>query len=135
MIFIDTGPFLARHIERDQHHRTAVAAWRRLAGDGRRCATSNFVLDETFTLLGRRAGYAFAADRARGLLASPSLLILRPVPEDEVQAVELLEKFADQEVSFTDCISFVLMRRHRIRCAFAFDRHFERAGFQVWPQA
>ncbi len=46
--------------------------------------------------------------------------------------MDLFEKYADQRVSFTDCISFVLMRRHKIRQVFSFDRHFELAGFVVW---
>jgi predicted nucleic acid-binding protein len=95
--------------------------------------TSSFVLDETFTLLGRRSSYAFAADRARALLGSTALTILRPEADDEARAVELFAKFADQKVSFTDCVSFVLMRRHRLARAFTFDRHFADAGFELMP--
>ena len=93
------------------------------------------MLDETFTLLGRRSTYAFAADRARALLSSAALTILRPDADDETAAVELFAKFADQQVSFTDCVSFVLMRRHRLERAFTFDRHFADAGFEVLPRA
>jgi predicted nucleic acid-binding protein len=38
----------------------------------------------------------------------------------------------DQKVSFTDCVSFTLMREAGIQTAFAFDSHFERAGFKKW---
>ena len=40
---------------------------------------------------------------------------------------------ADQEVSFTDCVSFALMREAGIRRAFSFDRHFDLLGFQRSP--
>ncbi|MEK9146436.1 MAG: PIN domain-containing protein [Elusimicrobiota bacterium] len=133
MIFIDTGAFLARHVLRDGNHPAASAAWERLGALGQRCFTSNFVLDESFTLLARRAGYPFAAERARNILSSAALTILRPGREEELAALSLFEKFADQEVSFTDCVSFALMRKGRIRRVFGFDRHFERAGFEVWP--
>lgn len=133
MIFVDTGAFLARHLGRDQHHQRAVEAWRRLGMEPARPATSSFVLSETFTLLGRWAGYAFAAKRARALLRSDLLRVLRPGEQDELDAVELFEKYADQQVSFTDCISFSLMRRHGIERAFTFDRHFRLAGFRLWP--
>lgn len=132
MIFIDTGAFLARHLSRDQHHADAVAGWQTLASNGRECCTSNFVLDELFTLLGRRAGYAFAAERARALYASSVLKILRPDRDCEVAAIDLMARYADQAVSYTDCISFRLMHANRIETVFTFDRHFELAGFRRW---
>ncbi len=134
MIFIDTSAFIARYLERDAHHIRAVKAWKNLPRKGIQTYTSNFVLDETITLLGRRSDYHFAAERARNLYASRSLEILRPDHEDESDALRWFEKFADQGVSFTDCVSFVLMKKKRIKTAFAFDRHFADAGFVRWPQ-
>ena len=133
MIFVDTGAFLARHIEADEHHEAGVRGWRRLAAKGEPCSTSNFVLDEAFTLLARRAEYSFAVERARSMYASQVLTILRPTQDDELVSIDFFEKFADQEVSFTDCVSFALMLRTRMRRAFSFDRHFRHAGFEVWP--
>ncbi len=135
MIFVDTGAFVARYIRQDGHHRRCRRAWSEIDRTRTRCFTSSFVLDETFTLLGRRATYAFAADRARALLSSQALTILRPGADDEMESVELFAKFADQQVSFTDCVSFVLMRRQRLERAFTFDRHFADAGFEVMPRA
>jgi predicted nucleic acid-binding protein len=51
--------------------------------------------------------------------------------EDELDALRWMRKYADQRVTFVDCVSFALMRRHRIRAAFTFDRHFKQAGFEV----
>jgi uncharacterized protein len=135
VIFVDTGAFVARYIRQDTEHRRARRAWAAIDRSQSRCFTSSFVLDETFTLLGRRASYSFAADRARALLGSKVLTILRPDADDETRAVELFAKFADQRVSFTDCVSFVLMRRHRLERVFTFDRHFVAAGFQITPAA
>ena len=133
MIFIDTGAFIARYLERDAHHARAIKAWKKLPRKGSRTYTSNFVLDETITLLGRRSDYHFATERARNLYASRSLEVLRPNHEDEIDALRWFEKFSDQDVSFTDCVSFVLMKKNRIKTAFAFDRHFVLAGFESWP--
>ena len=132
MIFVDSGAFLARYAEGDQCHRAALHAWKRLERSSGALFTSSFVVDETLTLLGRRT-YAFAAARADALYASRVLTILRPDAADESAAVDLFRKFADQKVSFTDCVSFALMRRHRLKRAFTFDRHFAAAGFEVWP--
>jgi predicted nucleic acid-binding protein len=132
MIFIDTGAFLARYLPADQHHKDATALWNKIRLTHERCATSSFVLDETFTLLARRASYAFAAEKARIIYAANSLEILRPDSLTELAALNWFEKFADQEVSFTDCVSFALMRGAGIQTAFSFDSHFERAGFKKW---
>jgi predicted nucleic acid-binding protein len=132
-VFIDTGAFLARHLESDEHHEASLAVWRSLEQRKRRCFSSNFVLDEALTLLGRRAGHAFATERGRAWLSSSMLEVLRPQAEDELTALALFEKFADQAVGFTDCVSFALMHRYNIQTAFTFDRHFRTAGFVVLP--
>ena len=51
----------------------------------------------------------------------------------EQKAIVLFAKYADQNVSFTDCTSFELMKQNRIRRAFTLDEHFQRAGFSVTP--
>ena len=132
MIFVDTGAFVARYVQRDQYHPMAVRSWQKFRHQQQRCSTSNFVLDETITLIARTAGYPFAAETARRILSSNWMTVLRPDEEDELQSLELFEKFADQKVSFTDCISFVLMRKGQLTQAFSYDRHFSLAGFQLW---
>lgn len=133
MIFVDTGAFLALWLPEDGHHEAAATAWDELRAHPTRMFTSSFIIDETVTLLGRRAGAKFAAARARNILASESMSLLRPDAEDESAALAAYEKYADQGVSFTDAVSFSLMRRLRIHRAFTFDAHFARAGFSVWP--
>lgn len=135
MIFIDTGAFLARYVAEDRLHAQAVTGWDKLTRERAAAFTSSLVLSETFTLLARRAGYAFAAQRARHILDSGALTVLRPSERQDREALVLFEKFADQGVSFADCASFALMRHHRIKRAFAFDRHFAMAGFDLWPDS
>lgn len=134
MIYIDTGPFLARHLSKDQYHDQARAFWELIRKRGDACVTSNFVLDETFTLLARRAGYGFAVQRAKNIYASDSINILRPSREDELMALDFFEKFSDQHLSFTDCVSFSLMKSEKIGRVFTFDQHFQLAGFRIYPE-
>jgi uncharacterized protein len=128
LIFVDTGPFLALYYMRDQYRAQAARLWTTLE---RPVVTSNHVVDEFATALGRRAGCRFAADRVADLYASPVIDVLQSTREDELDALRWMRKYADQDISFTDCVSFALMRRHRIRAAFTFDRHFKLAGFEV----
>ncbi len=131
-IFIDTGAFLAKEIAADQHHRAAVEFWKRLVGERSLLFSSEHVIDETATLLGRRTNYAWAADWGKDALAS-GIEWLSTSSDDHQEAFKLMRKFADQGVSYTDCVSFALMRREGIRDIFGFDGHFSAAGFRVWP--
>ena len=130
MIFIDTGPFVARYNRRDSYHQECKALWAKLELKRAALVTSNFVIDEVLTLLGRRAGYGFAAETGRILYASHALRVLRPDERDEHRALALFQKLSDQALSFTDCVSFALMERHRVEQAFSLDRHFVVAGFK-----
>lgn len=134
MIFIDTGAFVGRYVERDQHHNAAITFWNELGKSQNRRFTSNLVLSEAFTLLARRTDDRFAAERARMLYASAALRIVRPDAADESAAILLLEKLADQKVSFCDCVSFALMRRLGLSDAFTFDGHFAAVGFHTLPK-
>jgi len=50
---------------------------------------------------------------------------------DELRALALFKKYADQKISFTDCISFAIMQRLHIQKVFGFDRHFRFLGFDL----
>jgi predicted nucleic acid-binding protein len=58
----------------------------------------------------------------------------RAETRDELAALDLFEKLGDQEVSYTDCVSFALMRQAGIGRAFSFDRHFDLLGFERLPR-
>jgi predicted nucleic acid-binding protein len=132
MIFIDTGAWVARFSRRDQFHEQAAAAWAKLKVSNERVITSDSIFVETISLLGRRVGPSAAVEAGRFLHAWNKLTILRATKDDEAAALDLLGKFADQSIGFVDCISFALMRRHRIPTAFTYDRHFESAGFPLF---
>jgi predicted nucleic acid-binding protein len=132
-LFVDTGAFLAKEIAVDQHHVEAKENWRDLSSVGTALYSSEHVLDETMTLLARRTTYAWAADWGRDALTS-GISWLRADEMEWKQALRLMQKFADQSVSFTDCVSFVLMRRAGLREVFGFDRHFTAAGFRLRPR-
>jgi uncharacterized protein len=131
-IFIDTGAFLAKEIAADQHHAAATRCWSEAAGLRYRLFSSEHVLDETTTLLARRTSYPWASDWGKDALAS-GIEWLRADESEWRAALILMRKFGDQSVSFTDCLSFTLMKRAGIRTAFGFDRHFESAGYRLWP--
>jgi hypothetical protein len=135
VIFVDTGAFVARHLGGDQHHAEATRAWQDLARSRERCLTTSFVVDEALTLIGRRAGNRMAAAVGRRLYDSRVLEVHDPSREEQLAALVTLERFADQRVTFTDCLSFGVMKARRIERVFGFDDDFRVAGFLLVPGA
>ena len=123
---------MAKEIAGDQHHAGAVKCWREAEEAGVRLVSSEHVFDESATLLARRASYAFAAEWGVDALDS-GIEWLQAGEGDWRKALVLMKKFADQGVSYTDCLSAVLMKTAGLRQVFGFDRHFEALGFRVWP--
>ena len=131
MIFVDTAAFIAWFCPNDQNHEAAVRTWAALIDESAKLVTSNFIMDETITLLWRRTSNLYAADRAEHLYSSSILHINRVDESHENSGLIYFRKFADQNISFTDCISFVIMEQLSITQAFTFDNHFRIAGFEI----
>ena len=131
-LYVDTGAFVAKEIAGDQFHASARQSWSEVEQRGYRLVSSEHILDESVTLIARRSHYAFAAQWGQDVMAS-GIEWLRAGEEDWAKALVLMRKFADQGVSFTDCLSAVLMKRSGLKRVFGFDRHFDSMGFRVWP--
>jgi predicted nucleic acid-binding protein len=134
-LFIDSGPFVAVANPGDQYEEAATRTWRRLADEPRPLISSEHVLDEVGTAITRTQGASRAAAWLRGQLSSGLIRWLQTASTDLDSAIEWLEKYSDQRLSFTDAVSITLMRRERIDDVFTFDRHFTIAGFNRWPDA
>ncbi len=67
------------------------------------------------------------------LKASPRIKKAYSGEDIEEEAEGILRKYSDQDFSYTDSVSFVVMRRLKIKKAFCFDKHFSTAGFPVIP--
>lgn len=133
-LFVDTGAFVAKEIAGDQFHAQAREGWSQAERHGLRLVSSEHVFDESATLIARRSQYAFAASWGQDALDS-GIEWLRCDEADWIKALGLMRKFADHGVSFTDCLSAVLMKRNGLKTVFGFDQHFELMGFRVWPDS
>ncbi|GAB4236699.1 MAG: hypothetical protein OHK0028_13740 [Deltaproteobacteria bacterium] len=129
-IFVDTGAWYALVDRRDPDH---PAARDFFEANRLPLVTTNFVFDETVTLLRRRLGWKVACDFGGRLHRSNIAAVVSVRVEDEEAAWTTFRKFRDKEFSFTDCTSFAVMDRLKIRTAFAFDRHFEGMEYEVAP--
>ncbi len=128
-VFFDTAGFLALWDASDEHHAPALRLQERLRRARRRFLTSEYVADETVTLLLVRHSHRAAADFLTTIQESEALRLEWIDPARFHNAAEIFRKHGDKEWSFTDCTSFAIMRELRVRDAFTTDRHFREAGF------
>lgn len=129
-VLIDTSAFYALEDADDRHHSEARTIQRRFQDERPLLFTTHHILDEAVTLIGSKIHPARAVRFARQLLSSHIIRIVRTDEEVEQAALNVYERFDDPRLSFTDCLSFAVMRGLGISAAFAFDQHFEQAGFE-----
>lgn len=130
-VFVDTSMFKALVDERDEFHKSAVSIWKKLEQEKVTLVTSNYILDEAFTLIRAKCGVIITDEFRRNLLSSTIVLkIIRVTVADESNAWKwFLNDWSN--LSFTDCVSFALMERLGLEHVATFDQHFSRAGFKV----
>ncbi len=129
-VFVDTSGWYALIDRRDAWHPRARREVERLLGRRAELVTSDYVVDECATLTKARAG-ARAALRLLDLLHESRAVRWEWVDAERFARAEtLFRKHRDHGYSFTDCVSFALMRELRIQAALTSDEHFETAGFQ-----
>jgi predicted nucleic acid-binding protein len=124
--FVDTSFWIALLSDEDRHYAAAQKLIDRAPGP---LLTSNHVVGETWTWIGRRFGHERAVACIRAVRAVPTLTILHVEPEIEEDAWRWLARRDEREYSFVDATSFAVMRRRRMREALAFDGDFSAAGF------
>lgn len=130
-IFIDTSFFKGLIDLKDDFHGVSVKVWEQIHKDLNPLVTSNFILDETFTLVRVRCGLNTAIDlRERFLAGTRRIKIARIQINDEAEAWNWFNH-QWKDLSFTDCTSFAVMKRLGITKAATFDDHFGKAGFEV----
>jgi predicted nucleic acid-binding protein len=128
-IFADTSGFYALLISKDDQHRAANRILAQARQRRRRFVTSDHVLDETATLLKARGHAHLLAAFFEKVMSSQVCRIEWTDPEQFHDAQAFFLKHVDQAWSFTDCLSFRIMKDLRLREALTKDAHFHEAGF------
>jgi predicted nucleic acid-binding protein len=132
VIFLDTGLIFALIADRDVNHGRAVELLE--SQEERRLSdfvvTTNHVVAETLTLVRTRAHKSAAMRHELAVKVGERLFdgtfgrIHQVTAEDEREAFAYFTKHRDQDYSFVDCVSFIVMLRLGIREAWTFDEHF-----------
>ncbi len=131
-VFVDTSAWVAYFDKKGTNHENALNIWQQLKRERAILCTTDYILDETLTLLKIRAGSDASLIAVNAIIKSPSTEVIWVKEKLFMGALKLFEKYKDQRFSFTDCISFEVMKISNIQKAFAFDVDFLKSGFEVF---
>lgn len=133
LVFVDSGAWIAVTDRRDQYHRDASLTYRQLLERAPVMVTTNLVIAESYNAIRRTMGHATAIRFLRSVRPSRWLRRVASSLEIEERAEATLVRYADQDFSLTDAVSFAVMHELGISEAFAFDHHFSTVGFTLLP--
>lgn len=132
-IFVDTGALFALADKDDSHHKEATLIFPSLLKTYKGLITSNLVIAESYILILKNLGHTAAIKFLERIGSSPRIIRIYSTPDTEAKAEKILKKYQDQDFSYTDAVSFVIMKMHRIKKSFSFDKNFSTMGFTGLP--
>ena len=134
--FVDTSAWVAIVDDSDKYHHEAKSHYLQLLKRKTDLLTSNYVLAETYTWLRYHTNHSYAVRFHQMVTSAEKLRTLEIlwINRDMADAAwEIFERYSAQLFSFTDCTSFVLARRVKVKEVFAFDEDFTVMGFVTRP--
>ena len=132
-VFVDTGGWMACADRADPAHASCRAARDEVLETGRKLITTDYVVDETLTLIRFRLGLAAANAWWHQIDGSVRLRWERVESDRFERARHLFFLYRDKDLSFTDCTSIAIMRELKLTTVLTTDRHFHQVGFDVLP--
>lgn len=132
-LFVDTAGWMACADQADPLHRRACEARDAALSHGGVLITTDYVVDETLTLLRRRLGLGAAIAWWQQIDGSSRLRWEWVDIARAEKARGLFFGYRDKDYSFTDCTSFVVMQELRLKEALTTDSHFRQMGFRTLP--
>lgn len=121
--------------EADPAHRPACQSRDTGIEAGAVLISTDYVVDETLTLIRLRLGLS-AAEAWWEQIEGSSLVRWESIDVARAdKARQVFFRHRDKRYSFTDCTSFVVMKELKLRQALTTDRHFRQMGFEVLPHA
>jgi predicted nucleic acid-binding protein len=129
--FVDTSAWYPLLVTSHPDHARLAATLRILISAHRRVVTTNLVVAETHVLLMRRVGRPTALRFARTVDEPPNVVVRSTRELEGAATTQWLARYADQDFSFADAVSFAVMTERRIRDVLSLDHHFAVAGFQT----
>ena len=133
-VFLDTGAFVGLFNPKDKCHEKARAIFHNIQKRGWSVYTSDYVLDETLTLVKNRSHAGIAIQSGQAIMTSKRMIRIHMNPDLFEGAWHIFQKYADQDFSFTDCSTMAVMKELDIKHIFTFDTTLADVGGYLLAQ-
>lgn len=131
-LFVDTWGWLTLHDKGENQHKEVVEFYQQFRAQKGEVYTTDYVLDETFTLLFKRLSPSQAQTAMETLLAAFNYVTFHLIwitEERFSQTTNMRLKYLDKpQISFTDLTSMVVMSEFSIISILSGDAHFTQVG-------
>lgn len=127
--YIDADALYALHDRSDILYPQAVTLISQLMKDNPTLYLGTNIMFEVLTMLRQRVSKQEAVDLLDDLRSS-KYIIIHPDEKIIEHAEMLFRKIASKNTSYSDCVSFAIMKHHHLKWVFSFDEDFKKQGFK-----
>lgn len=133
-VFLDTGVFIALFVSSERYHQQTTRKYHDYRKRRALFFTSPYILDELFT----RLIYDFGKTQTQKVIKllgktiqKEELLILEIDKNTFKKAQEVLIKFSEHKISFTDATTYILYKDFGMDEIFTLDSDFKKIGVKT----
>lgn len=132
-IFTDTSALYAIADKKDENHEESRDLYNKLLLKKAVFLITDNIVAECATLMRRRLGYSKSMDFLELIEEGGAIELFEIVFLERAvfrRAVQIFREMKSVKISFVDALSFATMQDRKISRYFAFDKHFDEAGFE-----
>ncbi|MBM3236520.1 hypothetical protein FJZ31_09495 [Candidatus Poribacteria bacterium] len=126
-IFVDSWGWCAMVNRREEYHELVQDLIAELVAESAKLYTTNFIIDETYTLIRTRVHHRAAVEFHRKLqimINGKLLEVIYLTPEVEQDAWTIFERYDDKDFSFTLFLLFLLIKLFFLKEKFGYRLYF-----------
>lgn len=135
-VIVDTSAWLAGILENEKSHEEIKEKFKILRNEGVKLYTSNDIVSETVTRLiydNQLATVKKFISLLDESVEAETLFELWTDEQIQQEALNVVEKFFEHKLSFTDATTVVLMSRFNIDAVMTLDSDFKKIGLRSIP--
>ena len=128
-VYLDSDVIVASYDTRDILHANAVNLGNKISGKNLNIVVGVNILIEVLTMVSQRVGMKKSKELLDYFYQDCEIVYL----DSEIisKANIIFKKRTSKNISYSDCISFAIMKVMKIKKVFSFDNHFKKQGFEM----